>query len=111
MQDGKSYETVTLNQENNWKYTWEDLEAGHEWKAVEQTVPSGYTMTSTQEGKTFIITNTYKKPGTTVPTGGGSKLPQTGQLWWPVLVLLLAGIICIIVGGSFSRTNNKKIDK
>ena len=26
------------------------------------------------------------------------KLPQTGQLWWPVLVLLFAGAICLLVG-------------
>ena len=26
------------------------------------------------------------------------KLPQTGQLWWPVLVLLFAGAICLLAG-------------
>ena len=109
MQDGKSYETVTLNQENSWNYTWEDLEAGHEWKVVEQTVPSGYTMTSTQEGKRFIITNTYKKPGTTVPTGGGSKLPQTGQLWWPVPILVILGILAILVGYVWRRNPNQQL--
>ena len=30
--------------------------------------------------------------------GGGGKLPQTGQLWWPVPVLACAGIGCIAVG-------------
>ena len=109
LQDGKSYETVTLNQENSWNYTWEDLEAGHEWKVVEQTVPSGYTMTSTQEGKRFIITNTYKKPGTTVPTGGGSKLPQTGQLWWPVPILVILGILAILVGYVWRRNPNQQL--
>lgn len=28
----------------------------------------------------------------------GSKLPQTGQLWWPVPVLIAAGLILIIIG-------------
>lgn len=32
------------------------------------------------------------------PSGTSGKLPQTGQLWWPVPVLLAAGLILIIVG-------------
>lgn len=39
---------------------------------------------------------------TTKPTSGSSsgntKLPQTGQLWWPVPVLLCMGLVCIIIG-------------
>ena len=34
----------------------------------------------------------------TTPSGGGKKLPQTGQLWWPVPVLACAGLGCIAVG-------------
>lgn len=32
------------------------------------------------------------------PTFPGGKLPQTGQLWWPVPVLILCGLLCIAVG-------------
>ena len=32
------------------------------------------------------------------PGGGGGKLAQTGQLWWPVPVLVCAGLACIAVG-------------
>lgn len=32
------------------------------------------------------------------PGGGGGKLPQTGQLWWPVPMLACAGLGCIAVG-------------
>lgn len=36
---------------------------------------------------------------TTKPTSpGGGKLPQTGQLWWPVPVLTCGGLGCIVVG-------------
>ena len=35
------------------------------------------------------------KPGNGVP---GNKLPQTGQLWWPVPVLIAAGFLLIIFG-------------
>ena len=34
----------------------------------------------------------------TTSSGGGKKLPQTGQLWWPVPVLACAGLGCIAVG-------------
>lgn len=35
---------------------------------------------------------------TTPPSPSGSKLPQTGQLWWPVPVLICMGLGCIAVG-------------
>ncbi len=38
----------------------------------------------------------------TTPGGSGGhsggKLPQTGQLWWPVPMLVFAGLLCIVVG-------------
>ena len=39
-------------------------------------------------------TETEKPPTEKPPT----KLPQTGQLWWPVPVLILAGLLLIILG-------------
>ena len=75
-------------------------------------MPKGYTVAVTREGNTVVLTNTAKKPGksdgeanppskrTTGKTTDktSDKLPQTGQLWWPVLVLLFAGAICLLVG-------------
>lgn len=38
-------------------------------------------------------------PTTTAPTRpSGNKLPQTGQLWWPVYVLTSVGLACFMVG-------------
>lgn len=37
-------------------------------------------------------------PPTTKPPQKPSQLPQTGQLWWPVPVLICAGLACIVVG-------------
>lgn len=31
-------------------------------------------------------------------SGGGGRLPQTGQLWWPVPVLICAGLFSMVVG-------------
>lgn len=42
-----------------------------------------------------------KTPETTAPSGPPEKpdkLPQTGQLWWPVPVLICLGLACIAVG-------------
>ena len=35
-------------------------------------------------------------------------LPQTGQLWWPVPVLVILGLVLIITGMIVSHKNRKK---
>jgi len=57
----------------------------------------GYTAKTERSGNTFYITNTYAVSGTGTPT-----LPQTGQLWWPV-PLLLAGGLALIAAGLIRR--------
>ena len=106
----------TLTKENQWSYTWKNLSTLMRWSVSEAEVPKGYTVAVTREGNTVVLTNTAKKPGksdgevnppskkptdkTTNKTTDktSDKLPQTGQLWWPVLVLLFAGAICLLVG-------------
>lgn len=83
--------------------------------AVQETAASGYGKT-----KPFLVSVPYLADGEycydvkTVPKtdlereveptlppssgGGGGKLPQTGQLWWPVPVLICMGLGCIAVG-------------
>lgn len=51
----------------------------------------------------FTFTNTFHKKSQTVPvtTGSDNKkqlLPLTGQLWWLVMVLAAAGVLCIVAG-------------
>ena len=63
-------EAITLNEDNNWKYTWSNLpkyENGKEITyTVEEQVPEGYTVSydTTTTGKT-IITNTHTIEETT----------------------------------------------
>jgi len=137
LRDGVVWDTVILNEENYWRYTWEELDAGHDWLVVEQ-VPDGYRVAVTRVGITFAITNSCDEPHPptepsepteptsptepdkpsepTTPTGPTKpseptsptdstepeippeKLPQTGQLWWPVPVLLCAGVFLILMG-------------
>lgn len=89
--NGEVYDTVTLNDVNNWRFLWTNLSSHHRWAVVEQ-VPEGYTVEIVREGNTFVVTNTGDKPET--PPG----LPQTGQLWWPVPLLAAAGLALTIAG-------------
>lgn len=106
----------TLTKENQWSYTWKNLSTLMRWSVSEAEVPKGYTVAVTREGDTVVLTNTAKESGnpdgevnppskkptdktvnkTTDKTS--DKLPQTGQLWWPVIVLLFAGAICLLAG-------------
>ena len=99
LRDGEVYDTVTLNAENNWRYDWTDLESGHKWNVTEQE-QEGYSVKITREGITFVVTNTYKTPSNPPvnPPSKPPKLPQTGQYWWPVPVLLASGLLLVAVG-------------
>ena len=96
LENGAVVDTVALSEENNWEYTWEGLDASSRWQVAETNVPDGYTVTVTQEGTLFVVTNTY--PGKTPP-----KLPQTGLLWWPVPLLACAGLALVIAGAAARR--------
>ena len=96
------------------KATFSDLTFGL-YLVVQKTAASGYGKT-----KPFLVSLPYLYEGeyqydvasqpktdlerevkpTSPPSsgGGGGKLPQTGQLWWPVPVLACAGLGCIAVG-------------
>lgn len=101
LKEGKVYDTVTLNKDNNWRYTWTDLEASYEWAVVEKETINGYKVTIERDGETFTLTNTYKTPTTPGKTTG--KLPQTGMLWWPVPVLAGAGMLFFMIGWTKRR--------
>ena len=46
----------------------------------------------------------------TTPDKHSEKSPQTGQVWWPVMVFSVAGIMCIIIGVSLSRRSRRRRD-
>lgn len=131
--DGEVYKTVKLSTSNSWKYSW-TYEPGHEWKLVETSTGKNYTASLSSSKKdneyTFVFTNTYNPPETppgnppqdppspTVPdlptvlgairdlpeVLGARRLPQTGQLWWPLPILVLFGVFFIVKG---IRRNSK----
>ncbi len=102
LSDGEIFDSVKLNKENNWRYTWSDLEEGHRWMVTEK-VPSGYTVKIERAGITHVITNSITKDEPPVvpeipQKPSDPQLPQTGQLWWPVPVLTVLGLTFIAAG-------------
>ena len=92
--DGEIYDSITLSEENNWQHIWENCSTKSNYTLVEQKLDS-YTVQVSKEGITYLITNTYK---TVTPSVPNKNIPFTGQLWWPVLILITLGLFFILIG-------------
>lgn len=94
VKDGSIVETVTLNAENQWSYSWNDM-GKHTWKVQEIQVPENYTATVTQNGTLFTITNTF------VSSSQPSLGPGTGEtiifLWGVGGAAILSLIIIVLL--------------
>lgn len=142
LRDGEVYDTVNLTAEGNWRWTWDDLPADHDWQVEEVVLDDAlidaYLPLTDWEGITATVTNFAMKeleeedppldegppienppdddviidipddptpldasvapPTPAAVTTTNKRLPQTGLLWWPVPVLLSAGLLCVIIG-------------
>ena len=123
---GKVVDTATVSDKTGWRYTFEGLDYGCEYDIVTEELKD-YYLTASYDKRTFIFrhraSNSDNKPvdpdgsgqgddstgGNPDKDNGGSnngsdlsenneKLPQTGQLWWPVPFMILAGLILCIFG-------------
>ncbi|MBR6995261.1 MAG: Cna B-type domain-containing protein [Ruminococcus sp.] len=129
------YDTITLDESNEWQYRWVDLDNSLQWRVAEREVPTDYEVRIDHTETQFLIKNSYKvvtettttaattvttTTTTAVTTGGSSatttaprttvpptsttttttkeKIPQTGQLWWPVLPMGVGGLMFIGLG-------------
>lgn len=111
LREGEVFDTISLNEKNNWRYTWNDLDNQYQWTVVEKEV-AGYSVQTERQGITFVVTNTYDEdlPYDKPEQSGGEsgdeeaggstshRLPQTGQLWWPVPLLIVCGLLLIVFG-------------
>lgn len=94
--DGIVVDRVILNSDNQWTYTWDNLSTSYTYSVMETSVPSGYKESCTREKDTIVLTNTgnfmdkVKKKD--------EVLPNSGQLWWPVPVLLFVGLVLFGLG-------------
>lgn len=113
LKDGELYDTQELSENNNWRYTWEGLDGEPEWIVVEKDVADNYTVTSETNDTSVTITNTIdpstrdtsssNKTTTSSSSSSSGKLPQTGQLWWPVPVLSATGLFLIVIGIAYEE--------
>lgn len=140
-QNGELVQTVSLNDNNEWSYSWTSLDSD-EWYVKEVEIPKNYKVIYRTDEVIYLIVNTYEDEeeftDTNSNTSMGSnnsdsdfntttasvsvttdstdnskssntsnntttnndidKLPQTGQLWWPVPILTVSGLVLIAVG-------------
>lgn len=121
LQDGEIYDTQTLSGSNSWTYTWDGLDASADWQIAEIGVAENYTVSVSRSSNSFTVTNTYQTETSTTPsdtTGdttdttstSGTKLPQTGQLWWPVILMGAAGLLLVVVGFLWKKKDKNEKD-
>ncbi len=127
--DRELYDSVVLNAENNWTYQWLGLDQ-YEWRVREVEIPEGFTVAYESNETQYLIVNTFHGITTTdivtttsttsttettttstdttliTTATSGEKLPQTGQLWWPVIVLGLLGLILVAIGCRMMTVRN-----
>ena len=99
LQDGKIYDSIMLNNANDWKYTWKGLQAKHEYTVVEANVPGNYTALVDRENNDYTVTNTAK-PGS-AKTGASVAIIAV-----IVVVLAAAGIAIAVVVRKKNTTKN-----
>ena len=98
--DGKQMERITLNASNGWK-TSRFYSGTGKWSVQEVTVPNGYLPTYNVKAQdntcdvTVVNSYQYTTP-TPVPTKGN--IPQTGMIWWPVILMAVAGAALFALG-------------
>ncbi len=89
----KAVETVKLNEENGWKYTFEDLPFSDDkfeeiqYTVKEDKVPEGYSMSHKQSGYAVTITNTKNPP----ETSDSSNL----KLWATLMTLSMTSSVAL----------------
>lgn len=96
LKEDEIIDTIILNEENNWTYTWKQIERSDKYSVKEINIPTGYTATYRQIENKFIITNT-------------KTLVQTGQNTLLIELLLISGLIFILLGIIYNK--RKKIEK
>ena len=103
LQDGNVYDTVQLSDDNNWMYRWTELPVNHTYTAVEVEVPEPYTMSVERDRTAIYIANTYNGP----PPPPPPDLPPTGQLWWPVPLMVALGLCSLLLSACYRHRDEE----
>ncbi|MBE6541126.1 MAG: Cna B-type domain-containing protein [Ruminococcaceae bacterium] len=94
LRDGIVVRTAELNKQNNWTVVYKDMPMSDLYSINEINIPEGFTATYSQKDYEFTVTNS-------------SSLIQTGQLIWPIPILVIAGLMLIAVGTVMLRKSGK----
>lgn len=97
VKNGEVVDEATLNEENNWEHHWNHI-IEDDYEVVQKKVPNGYTGSITKDGDHFTVIDFYRK----------EVLPDTGQLWLPVIILISGGVILIIVSLFLKKKEQKE---
>lgn len=89
LKDGTVADTAVLSAKCAWAHTFSGLSDGPDYSVREKTVKNYKVSYSGDDVNGFVITNTLDV---------SQSLPQTGQLWWPVGIMALAGIMFVVLG-------------
>lgn len=95
LKNGEVIDTVKLNKDNNWHYTWKNLEKSDKYTVREINIPIGYTASYRNDGNIFTITNT-------------DTLIKTGQNILIIQVLAVIGLILIGIGIIYAKKSKNK---
>ena len=77
-----------LSESNGWSHTFTGVSKDGNYSVREKTVANYKANYSGDMANGFVVTNTYN----------GEKLPQTGQYWWPIILIAIAGAGFIALG-------------
>lgn len=101
-ENGKFKERVSLSEDNNWQYVWDNLSPESSFFICETREENyDYDVKLEREADSFILTNIYKQRRKTIeknPNPPDKKIPQTGQDFMPILVLAGLGVVFIGLG-------------
>ncbi|RVU54443.1 Cna B-type domain-containing protein [Anaerosphaera multitolerans] len=105
LKDGNVIDTVKLSKKNRWQMEWSNLSTKFNYEIVEKNVPKGYYVTVNRENTVVKVIN---KAEILVdkPKSPDKKIPQTGQLWWPLPFLFVSSIFFLIKGIRWDRNKN-----
>lgn len=83
--DGEVIDSAELSSKTAWAYTFEGLEKSSGYSVEEEAVERYDAAYSGDQESGFVITNVYNK----------SKLPQTGDDWGPIVIIMIAALACM----------------
>lgn len=80
--------SAELGEGNGWSHTFSKLPKDGSYSVREKAVANYKADYSGDATNGFVVTNTYS----------GEKLPQTGQYWWPIVIIAIAGVGFVLLG-------------